>query len=64
MHPVLSTHEVAERCGTTDEHIRRLARDQRIPHYRIGPRLLRFDPDEIDRWIADSRNAPREAVLA
>jgi predicted DNA-binding transcriptional regulator AlpA len=29
-----------------------------IPHVRIAPRMVRFDPDEIERWIASRQVVP------
>jgi excisionase family DNA binding protein len=49
--PSLNARAVAERCGTNEPHIRRLAREGHIPHFRIG-RKYRFDPDELDAWLA------------
>ena len=31
-----------------------------IPHVRIGPRTVRFDLDEIERWIAARSTASRD----
>ena len=53
MRPSLNAAGAAERCGTTEQHIRKLAREHRIPHYRVGA-LYRFDPDELDAWLAAS----------
>lgn len=30
-----------------------------IPHVRLGPRLVRFDPADLDRWIAEKRTVQR-----
>ena len=45
---------VAERLGVNQRHIRRLVAERRIPFIKWG-HLLRFDPDEIDQWLAQSR---------
>jgi excisionase family DNA binding protein len=45
---------VAERLGVGERHIRRLVYERRIPYIKWG-HLLRFDPDEIDTWIDQSR---------
>ena len=45
---------VAERLGVNERHIRRLVFERRIPHVKWG-HLLRFDPAEIDAWLADAR---------
>ena len=46
--------EVAARLATTTRHVRRLVADRRLPHLKIG-RFLRFEPGEIERWIANQR---------
>ena len=45
---------VAEYLGVNHRHIRRLVAERRIPFIKWG-HLLRFDPDEIDEWLALSR---------
>ncbi|QGG97177.1 helix-turn-helix domain-containing protein [Actinomarinicola tropica] len=45
---------VAERLGVNERHIRRLVAERRIPFLKWG-HLLRFDPDEIDRWLESAR---------
>lgn len=32
-----------------------LVSEGRIPHIRLGNRLVRFDQDEIERWLAERR---------
>lgn len=49
--PLLTIAEVAERLGVTVRHVRRLVHERRIPFIKWG-HLLRFDPDEIETWIA------------
>lgn len=61
MRPTLTTADAAERCGTTAEHIRKLARERRIPHYRIGG-LVKFDPNELDAWLEAGRVSPQDLV--
>ncbi len=56
--PLLDVRTVAARLGTTERHIRQLIADRRIPFFKVG-RSVRFDPDIIDRWLADNE---REAV--
>lgn len=54
MRPTLGTSEVAAICGTTEQHVRKLARQRRIPHVRVGA-SYKFDRDEIDRWLEAHR---------
>ena len=49
--PLLTIAEVAELLNVTVRHVRRLVQERRIPFIKWG-HLLRFDPDEIEAWIA------------
>lgn len=57
--PLIDHAAVAERLGTSERHIRQLVTDRRIPFIKVDHKTTRFDPDEIEAWIADQR---REAV--
>ena len=59
--PLLSIGEVAEWLGVGIRHIRRLVDDRRIPFIKWG-RLLRFDPDEIEAWLAHHRVKTRRPL--
>jgi len=45
---------LADRLSVNHRHIRRLVAERRIPYIKWG-HLLRFDPDEIDQWLARSQ---------
>jgi excisionase family DNA binding protein len=51
---LLDLAAVADRLGVGERHVRRLVFERRIPFIKWG-HLLRFDPDEIDRWIDSAR---------
>jgi excisionase family DNA binding protein len=59
--PLLSIGEVAEWLGVGIRHIRRLVDDRRIPFIKWG-HLLRFDPDEIETWLAHHRVKTRRPL--
>lgn len=44
---------LAEHLGVPEGHVRRLVHERRIPFIKWG-RLVRFDVDDVDRWIAAS----------
>ncbi len=50
--PLMTIAEVAARLNVNVRHVRRLVEQGRIPYIKWG-HLLRFDPDEIEAWIAD-----------
>ncbi|MCA1697134.1 MAG: helix-turn-helix domain-containing protein [Actinobacteria bacterium] len=49
---LVDIESVALYLGVRVRHIRRLVAERRIPFVKWG-RLLRFDLEEIDRWIAN-----------
>jgi excisionase family DNA binding protein len=56
--PMLTPEETAERLNVTLRFIRRLCHERRVPYTKVG-KLVRFDPDELETWIADHRITPR-----
>ena len=51
---LLTPDEVAAMLRVARKTVITMARDERIPCIRIG-RFVRFDPDEIRRWIDGQR---------
>ena len=49
---LINIEQVAERLGVSVRHVRRLIAERRIPYVKWG-HLLRFDPEEVDRWIEE-----------
>ena len=47
---LMNIDQAAERLGVSVRHMRRLVAERRIPFVKWG-HLLRFDPDEVDRWL-------------
>lgn len=45
---------LCEQLGVTERFVRRQVFERRIPYVKVG-RLLRFDQDEINRWIDERR---------
>ncbi len=59
--PMMDTTMVAEFLQMSPVHVRRLAREGRIPAYRIeGVRSFRFKRDEILGWFEAQRVTPAE----
>ncbi len=51
---LLDITQLAERLGVSERFVRRLVEERRIPFLKIG-KYVRFDPDDVDRWIARQR---------
>ena len=51
---LLDIAQLAERLGVSERFVRRLVEERRIPFLKIG-KFVRFDPGDIDRWIALQR---------
>jgi excisionase family DNA binding protein len=56
---LISIDDLALTLGVSVRHVRRLVSERRIPFHKWG-RLLRFDIDEINRWIDAARVQPDE----
>jgi excisionase family DNA binding protein len=52
--PLLSISDVAERLNVQVRHVRRLVAERRIPYIKWG-HLIRFEAEEIERWLDASR---------
>ncbi len=55
---LVTTREVAERFGVAVSTVRRWVRDRRIPYVRVSKRTVRFDLEEVERFV--SFNSRRE----
>ncbi len=51
---LLDVSQVALRLCVTTRFVRRLVDERRIPFCKIG-KFVRFDPDDIEAWIAERR---------
>ena len=49
--PLIDLDEVAGRLGVSPRYVRRLVAERRIAYLKVG-RLLRFDADVVDAWLA------------
>lgn len=59
MTTLLTPDQVAERLAVSARTVRRLAAAGELPAVRIGPRLLRFDPERVERRIREMGTRPR-----
>ena len=51
---LLTVGEAATYLSVTTRHIRRLVYEHRLTHTKVG-RLLRFDPNDLDEYLAARR---------
>ena len=54
---LLGVNELAVRLGTSERFVRRLVCERRVPFHKVG-KYVRFDPKDIDEWLAESRVEP------
>ncbi len=59
--PILDIHEAAELLRLNDQTVRRLARDRRIPAFKVGAEW-RFHRSVLDRWCQDQCAMPATDV--
>lgn len=59
----LGYREAAEFLGMKLGSLYALVHQQRIPHIRLGSRLVRFDRDELVRWMREHAVQPGEVRL-
>jgi excisionase family DNA binding protein len=48
----------AEYIGIPTGTLRSLVYRRRVPHIRLGPRLVRFDLAAVDRWLIEHAVEP------
>ena len=46
----LSTTEAAEYLGISEKMLRKAVKDKKLRAYRIGQRIYRFDPADLDAF--------------
>lgn len=54
--PLLTTREVADMLSLSPATVLRRWRSGSLPGYRLASNVLRFDPEELDRWLEARRN--------
>ena len=53
----LDVPQLASMLCVTDDFVRRLVQERRIPYYKIG-KFVRFDLDDVLAWLDDKRHGP------
>ena len=57
---LLSVKEVAELIGVQPSTIYQWTHQRFIPHIKVG-KLVRFNADDISRWLGDLKNKGRKS---
>lgn len=47
---IFNVNELAKYLGVSEQLIYKMKREQKLPHFRVGRRIL-FDKNKIDLWI-------------
>ena len=56
--PRVRYKEASSHTGIPEGTLRALVCTKRIPHIRIGPRMVLFDLAQLDQWLAERTVAP------
>ena len=54
----LKKKEVAERFGISVSSVNNYMR-QGMPYYKIGSKLVRFNPEDVEKWMKEKANNER-----
>lgn len=54
----LKKKEVAERFGISVSSVNNYMR-QGMPYYKIGSKLVRFNPEDVEKWLKEKVNNER-----
>ena len=54
----LKKKEVAERYGLSVSSVNNYMR-QGMPYYKIGSKLVRFNPEDVEKWLKEKANNER-----
>ena len=54
----LKKKEVAERFGVSVSSVNNYMR-QGMPYYKIGSKLVRFNPEDVEKWLKEKANNER-----
>ncbi len=52
---LIPLRQAAAIVGSSPAALSMMALRRQVPHYRLTPRVLRFDPEELHTWINQRR---------
>ena len=50
---LLTKEEVCKRLSISVRSLDRMLTEKEIPHVKLGERLIRFSPAQVDGWLKD-----------
>ncbi len=56
--PLMNVREAAKYLSLSEDALRSMVQRRQIPFIKMGDRRIRFDPDELDRWLDAQRVGP------
>ena len=59
MSKLLTIKETAKLLGVTESTLKGMIRRGAIPYIKLSPRVLRFDPEELEEYLEQRRVKPR-----
>ena len=59
MSKLMTIKETAKLLGITESTLKGMIRRGAIPYIKLSPRVLRFDPEELDEYLDQRRVKPR-----
>jgi excisionase family DNA binding protein len=55
---LINYREAAELLGVKPHTVQIWTSQKRIPHIKLGGRAVRYDRDELDKWVASQHVEP------
>ena len=59
MSKLMTIKETAKLLGITESTLKGMIRRGAIPYIKLSPRVLRFDPEELEEYLEQRRVKPR-----
>ena len=59
--PLVAADQAAKLLGVPPRWLLEQARQQKVPHHRLG-RYVRFDLDDLIKWLDETKREPRRGV--
>jgi excisionase family DNA binding protein len=53
---LITVEQLADELGVSVRYVRRIIAERRIPYVKVG-HLIRFQRDEVERWVEANRVA-------